>query len=513
MTTEHQSKKQKVVQRQGHIYDGQNRLTMWPEEKIRQCISVSTRHLLLSLMEQYTTDTTRIDTEWAYITSHSQLSSNSKLPKQLKLSVNGYQYLTRKLATLTLHEPVRNSSKDAYDSSNASFIYDSNPKEAVFIASQSPMPSTITQFWRMIWENKVSTIVMLAVIKDKGDVKGCRYWPKEGIMSFGQFEVCVVSKHAVCTHYLVRSLYIKDTISGTSRTVTQFQYKAWNDGEQVPSDLNTFLEFRRKIQRSNISCKTPMVVHCRDGLGRTGLFVLLDLALRKLIKDGDKIKGTHTRIEFVTETPAPVIYCHFGTKKKLRHNRGFPLALYSYGVPETPKKFSTPTEVKKVPKLTTPFLPVFSAFAKNSNFALDWSRNKNDGTKMCRMSRRIDWDQAEVAILSGSGDNWIINSCEAKLLKPIQSGYSRMAQKRLCAYLIIQLSPEPDKMATSAWSQSILLLILHTLVPSFLFLLQSKAKLLFFAKAENTGKKGVVNLDTFFTSVGVENFFGVSGTP
>ena len=87
-----------------------------------------------------------------------------------------------------------------------------------------------------------------------------------------------------------------------------------------------------------------------------------------------------------------------------------------------------------------------------------------------------------------------------------------MAQKRLCAYLIIQLSLEPDKIATSAWSQSILLLILHILVPSFTFLLQSKAKLLFLVKAENTGKKDVVILGTFFTSVGVENFFGVSGT-
>ena len=172
--TEHPPPKKQKVQRQGHIYDGQNRLTMWPEERIRQCISVSTRHLLLSLMEQYTTDTKRIDTEWSYITSHTQMGSTTKLPKQLKLSVNGYQYLTRKLATLTLHEPSRNHSKDVYDSSNASFIYDSNPKEAVFIASQSPMPSTIAQFWRMVWENKVSTIVMLAVIKDKGDVKGCR---------------------------------------------------------------------------------------------------------------------------------------------------------------------------------------------------------------------------------------------------------------------------------------------------------------------------------------------------
>ena len=87
-----------------------------------------------------------------------------------------------------------------------------------------------------------------------------------------------------------------------------------------------------------------------------------------------------------------------------------------------------------------------------------------------------------------------------------------MAQKRLCAYLIIQLSLEPDEIATSAWSQSILLLILHLLVTSFTSLLQSKAKLLFLVKAENTGKKGVVILGTFFTSVGVENFFGGSGT-
>ena len=93
---------------------------------------------------------------------------------------------------------------------------------------------------------------------------------------------------------------------------------------------------------------------------------------------------------------------------ELRHNKGFPLVLYSYGVLETPKKLFTPTEVKKVPKMATPFLPVFSALTKNSNFALDWSRNVNEGTKMCRMSSRIDWYQAEVVISSGSRDNWII---------------------------------------------------------------------------------------------------------
>ncbi|KAL5256392.1 hypothetical protein ACHWQZ_G011577 [Mnemiopsis leidyi] len=284
----HKSKKQKTL-RQGYIYDGQNRITTWPEEQIRHYISVSTRHLILSVLEQYTADLSRIESEWTYITTHTPDHLKSKLPKQLKLSVNGYQYLTRKMTQITLHEPNLNT-REQYDFANASFIYDSNPKQPVFIASQSPMPSTITQFWKMVWEWNVSTIVMLSVVREKGDVKGCRYWPKEGIVSYGQFEICVVSKHAVCPHYLVRSFYIKDRISGSSRTLTQFQYKSWNDVNNTPANLPSFLEFRRKIQRSNISCKTPTVVHCRDGLGRTGMFILLELALRKLVRDGDKIK-------------------------------------------------------------------------------------------------------------------------------------------------------------------------------------------------------------------------------
>ena len=75
-----------------------------------------------------------------------------------------------------------------------------------------------------------------------------RYWPKEGIVSYGQFEICVVSKHAVCPHYLVRSFYIKDRISGSSRTLTQFQYKSWNDVNNTPANLPSFLEFRRKVE-------------------------------------------------------------------------------------------------------------------------------------------------------------------------------------------------------------------------------------------------------------------------
>lgn len=171
-TSQHRSKKQKI--RQGYIYDGSNRVTAWPEERISQHISVSTRHLILSVLEQYTVDVSRLENEWNYILKHTPDYLNSKLPKQLKLSVNGYQYLTRKMSQITLHEPKINS-REHYDFANASFLFDHNPKQPVFIASQSPMPSTINQFWKMVWECNVSTIVMLSVVREKGDVKGCRY--------------------------------------------------------------------------------------------------------------------------------------------------------------------------------------------------------------------------------------------------------------------------------------------------------------------------------------------------
>lgn len=44
-----------------------------------------------------------------------------------------------------------------------------------YIAAQGPMPNTIGDFWRMIWEHRLSTIVMLTKVTEGGKVYYVQY--------------------------------------------------------------------------------------------------------------------------------------------------------------------------------------------------------------------------------------------------------------------------------------------------------------------------------------------------
>ena len=55
---------------------------------------------------------------------------------------------------------------------NASYI-DGYMKKRAFIATQAPIPDTISDFWRMVWQQNAVTIVMLSNEMENGRVRFC----------------------------------------------------------------------------------------------------------------------------------------------------------------------------------------------------------------------------------------------------------------------------------------------------------------------------------------------------
>ncbi|XP_022610174.1 receptor-type tyrosine-protein phosphatase eta isoform X3 [Seriola dumerili] len=157
---------------------------------------------------------------------------------------------------------------------NANYMPGYNSRKE-FIAAQGPLPTTVNEFWRMIWEKNVQTLVMLTRCNEQGRVKCEQYW-SSGMKHFENITVTTTSEIPL-EDWTIRDFDIKNVKTAETRSVRHFHFTAWPD-HGVPETTELLISFRHLVREhmDQYSRHSPTVVHCSAGVGRTGTFIAID---------------------------------------------------------------------------------------------------------------------------------------------------------------------------------------------------------------------------------------------
>ncbi|KAK2859567.1 hypothetical protein Q5P01_004187 [Channa striata] len=232
----------------------------WCEEPVPSNMDISTGHMILSYMEDHLKNKNRLEREWEALCSYQaepstcsvgQGEQNSKRNRSDAVVVYDHSRITLKAEN--------NHSNSDYI--NASPIMDHDPRNPTYIASQGPLPST--------WQTSGR-------------------WFGRGSDVYHVYEVNLVSEHIWCEDFLVRSFYLKNLQTNETRTVTQFHFLSWMD-RGIPTSARTLLDFRRKVNKCYRGRSCPIIVHCSDGAGRSGTYILIDMVLNRMAKGAKEI--------------------------------------------------------------------------------------------------------------------------------------------------------------------------------------------------------------------------------
>ncbi|EFA12064.1 tyrosine-protein phosphatase non-receptor type 11 isoform X1 [Tribolium castaneum] len=168
----------------------------------------------------------------------------------------------------------------------------SDPSGKVYIATQGCLPSTIADFWQMVWQENCRVIVMTTKETERGKTKCARYWPDQGTKEYRKIKVKILMESST-PHYTLREFLVSMDGTNCERKVYQYHFQAWPD-HGVPSDPGCVLNFLHEVNKRQESLQQELpdnppgaiLVHCSAGIGRTGTFIVIDMILDQLKKYG-----------------------------------------------------------------------------------------------------------------------------------------------------------------------------------------------------------------------------------
>ncbi|XP_071799332.1 tyrosine-protein phosphatase Lar-like isoform X2 [Asterias amurensis] len=215
---------------------------------------------------------------------------------------------------------------------NASFI-DGYKKKDGFLATQSPLPNTVVDFWRMIYDYNARVIVMLNDIEGSEDETLQPYWldDPEETAALGIFELQLRDCKDF-NHTIARTFKLKNTnkISEKPRTIHHFEFKKWKEEEEFPVSITPFVSFLELVQQGQrqSGCEGRTAVHCLDGVTRSGIFCASMVGLKKLKEEKlvdvfHAVRNLRRNRDVMVESQDQYLFCYEVLKTYLEENETY----------------------------------------------------------------------------------------------------------------------------------------------------------------------------------------------
>uniref|UniRef100_A0A8C4N9C0 protein-tyrosine-phosphatase n=1 Tax=Eptatretus burgeri TaxID=7764 RepID=A0A8C4N9C0_EPTBU len=188
---------------------------------------------------------------------------------------------------------------------NASYI------DVSILLYTGPVQDTLADFWRMIWQEKTSSIVMVTNLVEVGRVKCFKYWP-DTVYVYGDITVTLVHSELLA-EYVIRTFTLERGYFEVHE-VKQFHFTGWPD-HGVPYYPTGLLCFVRRVKAFTRHTSGPVVIHCSAGAGRTGCFIVIDMMLDMADSEGvvdiyNCVRDLRTQRVNMVQTEEQYVFIH-----------------------------------------------------------------------------------------------------------------------------------------------------------------------------------------------------------
>uniref|UniRef100_A0A4W6FZ46 protein-tyrosine-phosphatase n=1 Tax=Lates calcarifer TaxID=8187 RepID=A0A4W6FZ46_LATCA len=171
---------------------------------------------------------------------------------------------------------------------NASYVMGHHHSKE-FIVSQTPLSSTVADFWRMIWEHNTHTVVRLPDTHCQGEEgECCVCWPsRDQPMNFEGFTVSYSGEEHVCLsndeRLLVQDFTVESPQNNYVLEVRQYSAPCWPNPD---SPIRNSFDLVNTVREHSRHTDGPMVVHDPLGGATSGLFCALTTLSSLLEEEG-----------------------------------------------------------------------------------------------------------------------------------------------------------------------------------------------------------------------------------